>query len=262
MQTVMIHYNQDPVRPLLWSNWIDLVAPRALFTAQSYSMQLTVEMCERTVVTLARGPRSYEEAICLTHSARTHTQVQIGSADSNQSSSFIGWATGGKKDKIASKKERQRETETNTETQTEAVMKAEVKRVRGEKKEGQILEVEMVNQEKTKQKSMFYRCSVSEQRALDEEAEESVISALSAECPEGQSRSLRWQSVQPWFRLPGASEEHGSPLESYSITPKWTDWVEMGHDNKCHQRITPAAGSPQRSRLPLEGCYRGERSQG
>ena len=136
MQTVMIHYNQDPVRPLLWSNWIDLVAPRALFTAQSYSMQLTVEMCERTVVTLARGPRSYEEAICLTHSARTHTQVQIGSADSNQSSSFIGWATGGKKDKIASKKERQRETETNTETQTEAVMKAEVKRVRGEKKRG------------------------------------------------------------------------------------------------------------------------------
>ena len=132
----------------------------------------------------------------------------------------------------------------------------------GEKKEGQILEVEMVNQEKTKQKSMFYRCSVSEQRALDEETEESVISALSAECPEGQSRSLRWQSVQPWFRLPGAFEEHGSPLESYSITPKWTDWVEMGHDNKCHQRITPAAGSPQRSRLPLEGCYRGERSQG
>lgn len=40
----------------------------------------------------------------------------------------------GKKDKIASKKERQRETEVNTETQTEAVIKAEVRRARGKKK--------------------------------------------------------------------------------------------------------------------------------
>lgn len=78
----------------------------------------------------------------------------------------------------------------------------------------------------------------------------------------GQSLSLHWQSVRPWFRLPGASEEHGSTLESYSITPKWTGWVEMGHDNKCHQRITLAAEPLQRSSLPQEGCNRGERSQG
>lgn len=93
-----------------------------------------------------------------------------------------------------------------------------------------------------------------------EASKKSIISALSAECLK--ASSLHWQSVQPWFRLPGASEEHRPPLESYSITPKWTDRVEMGHDNKCHRRITPAAGPLQRSSLPQEGCNKGERSQG
>lgn len=88
----------------------------------------------------------------------------------------------GKKDKIASKKERQRETEVNTETQTEAVIKAEVRRVR-EIKRGTDFGRGDGRPRKTKQKSTLYMCSVSEQRVLVEETEESVISALSAECP-------------------------------------------------------------------------------
>lgn len=59
--TVKLYYNQVPIRLSLRADWIDLGGPQALLTVQSYSVQLTEEMCERTVVTLAWGPQSYEE---------------------------------------------------------------------------------------------------------------------------------------------------------------------------------------------------------
>lgn len=82
----------------------------------------------------------------------------------------------------------------------------------------------------------------------------------SAECVK--ASSSHWRSVRLWFRLPRVTEEQRRPLESHSITPKWTDCVEMRHDNKGHQRISPAAGPLQRSSLPQEGCNKGERSRG
>lgn len=49
----------------------------------------------------------------------------------------------------------------------------------------------------------------------------------------------------------------GSLLQSYSITHKWTGAVEMGHDNKCHPQISPAAGSLQGSNLQQKGWNQG-----